>query len=31
MVTITHAGKEQLDRHFKDKADIMLRIYMTFG
>ncbi len=31
MITVTKAGKKQLDKHFKDRADIVLRIYMTFG
>ena len=31
MVTITKAGKKQLEKHFKDQADTLLRIYMTFG
>ncbi len=31
MVTITKAGKKQLDKRFKDRADLVLRIYMTFG
>jgi hypothetical protein len=31
MVIVTKAGKKQLDKHFKDKADIILRIYMTYG
>jgi hypothetical protein len=31
MVTLTKSGKKQLDKHFKDTADIILRIYMTYG
>ena len=31
MVTVTKAGRKQLDKHFKDQADVILRIYMTYG
>lgn len=31
MVTITEAGKKQLDKLFKSETSPTLRIYMTFG
>ncbi len=31
MVTITEAGKKQLEKLFKDKMSPILRIYMTYG
>ncbi len=31
MVNITEAGRKQLEKNFKDRNDVILRIYMTFG
>ena len=31
MVSITEAGKKELEIYFKDRMDMILRIYMTFG
>ncbi len=31
MVSITEAGKKELEKYFKDRRDMILRIYMTFG